>query len=76
MAVAKNQVQEIISIVENRVGKSVLKSILADLSKTRAYEKNRSFRDAVDRCSARVQRLSTLDQDRTTHDNRHQQTLL
>ena len=71
MAVAKNQIQEIINIIESRVGKSVLKNILADLAKTRAYKKNRSFRDTIDRCSARVQRLSMLDQDRSTYDNRH-----
>lgn len=47
MAIAKNQIEEILDAVKFRIGKSMTRIILDDLTKTEAYIKNKSFRDTV-----------------------------
>jgi len=53
VAVAKNQIEEILDAVKSRIGKSMTRVILDDLAKTKAYIRNKSFRDTVIRLQSK-----------------------
>ena len=63
MAVAKNQIEEIIDAIQSRIGKTMTKIILGDLTKTEAYIKNKSFKDTINRLQLKyVEQHFNLDQ--------------
>jgi translation initiation factor IF-1 len=53
VAVAKNQIEEILDVVKSRIGKSMTQVILDDLTKTEAYIRNKSFRNTVIRLQSK-----------------------
>jgi len=63
MAVAKNQIEEIIDAIQSRIGKTMTKIILGDLTKTETYIKNKSFKDTINRLQLKyVEQHFNLDQ--------------
>jgi hypothetical protein len=52
MAVAKNQIEEVLDVVRRHVDDEALMRILMGLARTVAFKKNRSFCDTIERLVA------------------------
>jgi hypothetical protein len=63
MAVAKNQIDEVLDVIELFISSEEIRSMLTGLKQTKAYSKNKSFKDTIDRIDeARIKRLIILGQ--------------